>query len=91
VTKRNLIADISVLYNYARREDLTDTNLTTKVPRPTFPSTNPSVLSPTDFESLLKRCLTSGRESTTVGHGLVRRRSRSLVSARRIGLGYEVA
>jgi site-specific recombinase XerD len=60
VTKRNLIADISVLYNYARREDLTDTNPTTKVPRPTIPFTKPSVLTPTDFESLLKRCLTKG-------------------------------
>lgn len=55
VTKKNTLADISVLFGYGVREDLIATNPVEKITRPTIPFTKPSVLSPSDFEILLRR------------------------------------
>jgi integrase len=56
VTKKNILTNLSVLFNFAVREDYLEINPVEKITRPTIPFTKPHVLSPSDFEKLLRRC-----------------------------------
>ena len=56
VSKKNLLANFSVLLNYAVKRDYLKTNPVEKIDRPTIPFVKPSVMVPADFEKLLRRC-----------------------------------
>jgi len=56
VTKKNILTNLSVLFNFAVRDDYLETNPVEKIIRPTIPFTKPHVLSPSDFGILLRRC-----------------------------------
>jgi site-specific recombinase XerD len=56
VMKRNLLTNLSVLFNFAVKEDCVDENPVEKIDRPTVPFQKPHVLTPSDFEQLLRRC-----------------------------------
>jgi site-specific recombinase XerD len=71
VTKRGILTHLSVLFNFAIREDLLGTNPVAKITRPTIKFHKPHVLSPSDFESLLKRCLEYGWNERLVVFALV--------------------
>ena len=60
VTKRGILTHLSVLFNYAIREDCLATNPVEKITRPTVKFHKPNILRPVDFETLLKRCLALG-------------------------------
>ena len=60
VTKKNLITHLSVLFNFAIKEDMLGLNPVDKITRPTVPFKKPHVLSPADFSKLLHRCLEYG-------------------------------
>jgi site-specific recombinase XerD len=55
-TKRNLLRNLSVLFNYAVRKDLLKNNPVEKIDRPIVLFKKPHVLTPADFEKLLKTC-----------------------------------
>ncbi len=56
ITKRNLLTNLSVLFNFAVRRDYVVENPLVKIDRPTVPFVKPHVLSPSDFEKLLQKC-----------------------------------
>lgn len=56
VVKTNLLTNLSVLFNFAVKEDFVEKNPVEKIDRPTVPFQKPHVLSPSDFEILLRRC-----------------------------------
>ena len=60
ITKRNLLTNLSVLFNFAVKRDYVVTNPLVKIDRPTVPFVKPHVLSPSDFEKLLRKCLVKG-------------------------------
>ena len=60
VTKRNILTHVSVLFNFAIKEDLLQFNPVAKITRPTVPFKKPHVLTPDDFNQLLHRCLEYG-------------------------------
>ena len=57
VTKKNILTNLSVIFNFAVRRDLLEKNPVEKIDRPTIPFVKPSVLSPADFEKLLRQCV----------------------------------
>jgi site-specific recombinase XerD len=57
VTKRGILTHLSVLFNFAIREDLLGTNPMNQITRPSVKFHKPNVLRPVAFETLLKRCL----------------------------------
>ncbi len=57
VSKKNILTNLSVIFNHAVRRDLLEKNPVEKIDRPTIPFVKPSVLSPSDFEKLLRRCV----------------------------------
>jgi integrase len=56
-TKRNLIRNLSVLFNYAVEKHYTGINPLEEVDKPKPLNEIPKVLSPEDFQTLLNRCL----------------------------------
>jgi integrase len=60
VTKKNILTHLSVLFNFAIKEDLLGINPVDKITRPTIPFNKPHVLSPDDFSRLLNCCLEHG-------------------------------
>jgi len=56
VMKRNLLTNLSVLFNFAVKEDFVSENPVERIDRPTIPFQKPHVLGPSDFEILLRRC-----------------------------------
>lgn len=60
VTKRNILTHLSVLFNFAIKEDMLGFNPVAKITRPTVPFKKPQVLTPADFNHLLHRCLEYG-------------------------------
>lgn len=56
-TKRNLLRNLSVLFNFAVKRDYLKLNPVEKIDRPTQLFKKPHVLTPTDFETLLQNCL----------------------------------
>lgn len=60
VTKKNVLTHLSVLFNYAIKEEMLGLNPGAKITRPTIPFKKPHVLSPDDFDKLLHRCLDRG-------------------------------
>lgn len=56
VSKKNLLTNFSVLLNYSVKRDYLTTNPVEKIDRPTIPFVKPSVMSPDDFEKLLRQC-----------------------------------
>ena len=60
ISKRNVLTNLSVLFNFMVRRDLLTVNPVDKIDRPIVPFQEPHVLTPTDFETLLKRCLSQG-------------------------------
>lgn len=56
-TKRNLIRNLSVLYNYAIEKGYTGINPLDQVEKPRVLTEAPNILSPEDFQTLLNRCL----------------------------------
>jgi integrase len=57
ITKKNILTHLSVVLNYAVKEDMLGLNPVKKITRPTVPFRKPHVLTPLDFEKLLRRCL----------------------------------
>jgi site-specific recombinase XerD len=57
VTKKNILTHLSVLFNFAIKEEMLGLNPVDKITRPTIPFKKPHVLSPVDFSKLLHRCL----------------------------------
>lgn len=60
VTKKNILTHLSVLFNFAIKEDMLSVNPVTKITRPTVLFKKPHVLSPADFNKLLHHCLDYG-------------------------------
>jgi len=60
VTKKNILTHLSVLFNYAIKEELLGINPVKKITRPTIKFHQPHVLTPADFEKLLQRCVEFG-------------------------------
>ena len=60
VTKKNLLTNFSVLLNFAVKRDYLTTNPVEKIDRPTIPFVKPSVMTPTDFQKLLRQCHRKG-------------------------------
>jgi site-specific recombinase XerD len=60
VSKKNLLTNFSVVLNHAVKRDYLQTNPVEKIDRPTIPFVKPSVMSPADFEKLLRRCHQKG-------------------------------
>ena len=56
-TKRNILRNLSVLFNFGVRRDLLKLNPVEKIDRPTLLFKKPHVLSPSDFEKLLRTCV----------------------------------
>lgn len=56
-TKRNLLRNLSVLFNFAVKRDYLKVNPVEKIDRPTLLFKKPHVLTPADFEKLLQTCL----------------------------------
>ena len=57
VTKKNILTHLSVLFNFAIKEEMLGLNPVDKITRPTIPFKKPHVLTPDDFDKLLHRCL----------------------------------
>ena len=57
VTKKNYLTQLSVLFNFGVKRDYVTTNPVEKIDRPTIPFVKPHVLTPTEFEKLLRRCV----------------------------------
>ena len=60
VTKKSILTHISVLFNYAIKEEMLGLNPVKKITRPTIPFKKPHILTPDDFGQLLQRCLDRG-------------------------------
>jgi integrase len=60
VTKKHILTHLSVLFNFAIKEDVLGINPVDKITRPTIPFNKPHVLSPDDFAKLLHCCLDHG-------------------------------
>jgi len=60
VTKKNYLTQLSVLFNFGIRRDYVTTNPVEKIDRPVIPFAKPHVLTPTEFEKLLRKCQTNG-------------------------------
>lgn len=71
VTKRGILTHLSVLFNFAIREDWLATNPVEKITRPTVKFHKPHVIRPADFEALLKHCLKWGWNDRLVVFALV--------------------
>jgi integrase len=56
-TKRNLLRNLSVLFNFAVKRDYLKLNPVAKIDRPTLLFKKPHVLTPVDFNKLLQTCL----------------------------------
>jgi integrase len=56
-TKRNILRNLSVLFNFGVRRDLLKLNPVEKIDRPTLLFKKPHVLTPSDFEKLLRTCM----------------------------------
>ena len=56
-TKRNILRNLSVLFNYGVKRDLLEKNPVEKIDRPTVLFKKPHVLTPSDFEQLLRTCV----------------------------------
>lgn len=56
VTKKNYLTQLSVLFNFGVKRDYVTTNPVEKIDRPTVPFVKPHVLTPSDFEILLRKC-----------------------------------
>jgi len=59
VTKKNILTHLSVLFNFAIKEEMLGLNPVEKITRPTLPFNKPHVLKPADFAKLLNKCLES--------------------------------
>ena len=57
VTKKSILTHLSVLFNFAIKEEMLGLNPVEKITRPTIPFNKPHVLTPEDFNRLLHRCL----------------------------------
>lgn len=60
ISKRNILTNLSVLFNFMVRRDLLGVNPVEKIDRPIVPFQKPHVLTPTDFEKLLRTCHKNG-------------------------------
>ena len=60
ISKKNVLTNLSVLFNFLVRRDLPATNPVAKIDRPMVPFRKPHVLRPTYFETLFKRCFSQG-------------------------------
>lgn len=60
VTKKGILTHLSVLFNFAIKEEMLGLNPVDKITRPTIPFNKPHVLSPDDFDKLLRWCLEKG-------------------------------
>lgn len=56
ISKRNVLTNLSVLFNFIIRRDLLAVNPVDKIDRPIVPFKKPHVLTPTEFEKLLRTC-----------------------------------
>jgi len=56
ISKKNILTNLSVLFNFMVRRDLLEVNPVEKIDRPIVPFQKPHVLIPTDFEKLLRTC-----------------------------------
>lgn len=70
-TKRNLLRNLSVLFNFAVKRDYLKSNPVEKIDRPTLLFKKPHVLTPADFEKLLHACLVLGWDDRLVVFVLV--------------------
>jgi integrase len=66
ITKRDILTHLSVLFNFAIRENYVGLNPVTKIVRPTIKFHKPHVLSPGDFKVLLDYCLGHGHHEQLV-------------------------
>jgi integrase len=66
VTKKNYLTQLSVLFNFSVRRDYVTTNPVEKIDRPVIPFAKPHVLTPTEFELLLRKCQTNGWDERIV-------------------------
>jgi site-specific recombinase XerD len=60
ISKRNILTNLSVLFNFMVRRDVLEVNPVEKIDRPIVPLQKPHVLTPTDFENLLRTCHKNG-------------------------------
>ncbi|MGA2693153.1 MAG: site-specific integrase [Opitutaceae bacterium] len=60
ISKKNVLTNLSVLFNFTVRRDLLKENPVEKIDRPIVPFKKPHVLIPTDFERLLRTCYNNG-------------------------------
>ena len=59
-TKNNILRSLSVLFNYGVKRELVEKNPVEKIDRPTVLFKKPTVLTPSDFERLLRDCYVKG-------------------------------
>jgi site-specific recombinase XerD len=60
ISKKNVLTNLSVLFNFMVRRDLLEVNPVEKIDRPIVPFQKPHVLTPSDFEKLLRTCYKKG-------------------------------